>query len=242
MKISQYITDTVNRLPTGYVFTYDDFIGEVDKKEAIIKALNRMAASGKINKLSKGKYYKPKTTTFGKLGPNQYEIVKDFLEDEKGRPIGYLTGYSVFNELGLTTQLSNTIQIGKNSPRPSTQRDRYKIKFIQQKNNITKENIPLLQILDSIRYIKKIPDTTIPTAIKRMKQLIGDLNQNELATLVRLSMKYPPSTRALVGAILEDLGNNTYLQAIGKSLNPITEYDFPKADQVLGTTTKWNIK
>ena len=36
-----------------------DIMDNVTNKEAVIKALNRMAASGKIDKLSKGKYYKP---------------------------------------------------------------------------------------------------------------------------------------------------------------------------------------
>ena len=51
------IVKTINRLPKGYVFTYADFTIEVKSKEAVIKALNRMAASGKIIKLAKGKYY-----------------------------------------------------------------------------------------------------------------------------------------------------------------------------------------
>ena len=53
MKTTDYIVCTINRLPKGYVFTYDDFYNEVNNKEAIIKALNRMADSGKIEKLSK---------------------------------------------------------------------------------------------------------------------------------------------------------------------------------------------
>tara|TARA_R110000764_G_scaffold240105_1_gene343077 strand:+ start:132279 stop:132533 length:255 start_codon:yes stop_codon:yes gene_type:complete len=48
LKVTEYIIDTINRLPKGYVFTYEDFITEVIKKEAIIKALNRMAKLGEI--------------------------------------------------------------------------------------------------------------------------------------------------------------------------------------------------
>lgn len=101
MKITEYITNSINRLPKGYIFTYADFIDNVINssqkpkslsisKEAIIKALNRMVASGKIAKLSKGKYYKPEKTAFGILKPNQYQIVKDLLEDN-GKVIGYIT-------------------------------------------------------------------------------------------------------------------------------------------------------
>ena len=155
MKTSDYIAFTIDRLPKGYVFTYADFDTEVSQKEAVIKSLNRMVVSGKIAKLSKGKYYKPENTIFGDLLPNQAQVVKDLLE-ENGKITGYLTGYSIYNQLGLTTQVSNTIQIGKNQVRPSFKRERYTIAFVKQKNTITKENIPLLQLLDAIRYIKRI--------------------------------------------------------------------------------------
>lgn len=65
----------IDRFPKGYVFTYDDITTEVNQKEAVIKALNRMVASGKIAKLSKGKYYKPEQTPFGNLQPNQAQVV-----------------------------------------------------------------------------------------------------------------------------------------------------------------------
>lgn len=48
MKTTDYISYTIDRFPKGYVFTYDDFYNEVNSKEAIIKALNRMASAGKI--------------------------------------------------------------------------------------------------------------------------------------------------------------------------------------------------
>jgi len=82
MKVAEYIADKIGRLPNGYVFTYGDFITEVNKKEAVIKSLNRLAVSGKIVKLSKGKFYKPEQTPFGTLQPNQKQIVKDLLEKE----------------------------------------------------------------------------------------------------------------------------------------------------------------
>ncbi|WP_158857886.1 hypothetical protein [Lunatibacter salilacus] len=40
MKIAEYIAFTIDRLPKGYVFTYDDFTTEVKQKEAVIKSLN----------------------------------------------------------------------------------------------------------------------------------------------------------------------------------------------------------
>lgn len=240
MKTTDYIAVTIDRFPKGYVFTYADFTTEVNKKEAVIKALNRMVVSGKIAKLAKGKYYKPESTPFGNLEPNQFQVVKDLLEED-GKVIGYLTGYSVFNQLGLTTQVSNTIQIGRNEIRPALKRERYTIKFIKQKNTITKENIPLLQFLDAIRYIKKIPDSNLSSICARLLSLLKKMSSKNLVTLVRLSQKYPPATRALLGALLEELGILEFQESLQKSLNPITKYKLSGVSKTLKTAEKWNL-
>jgi hypothetical protein len=240
MKTSEYIAITIDRLQKGYVFTYVDFTTEVNKKEAVIKALNRMVKSGKIAKLSKGKYYKPESTPFGDLMPGQTQIVKDLLEDN-GKITGYLTGYSIYNYLGLTTQLSNTIQIGKNEVRPTFKRERYTISFIKQKNTITKENIPLLQLLDAIRYLKKIPDVNTGFLCKRFLSILKDLPDSDKSTLVRLASKYPPATKALLGALLDELQLSSLTEPLYKTLNPITKYKLTGVTGVLGTSEKWNI-
>lgn len=240
MKTADYIAFVIDRLPKGYVFTYADFITEVSQKEAVIKALNRMVASGKIAKLSKGKYYKPENTPFGNLQPNQAQVVKDLLE-ENGKTTGYLTGYSIYNQMGFTTQVSNMIQIGKNQVRPNFKREHYTISFVKQKNTITKDNIPFLQLLDVIRYIKKIPDANINTSCKRVLAILKNLSDKEINTLVRLALKYPPATRALLGALLEELQQKKAAEPLFKSLNPITKYKLAGAAKAITTTEKWNI-
>ena len=239
MKITDYISYTIDRFPKGFVFTYADFPIEVNQKEAIIKALNRMVAAGKIVKLSKGKYYKPETTPFGYLQPDRSQVVKDLLE-ENGKTVGYLTGYSIYNSLGLTTQLSNVIQIGKNVVRPAFKRGQYTISFIKQNNIITKENIPLLQILDAIRYIHKIPDTTISKSGKRFIAILKDLSDTEKSTLVRLALKYPPSARALLGTLLDTIQADGISKPLYNSLNPITKYKLPGLKVVFPEADKWN--
>jgi hypothetical protein len=240
LKVTEYIRNTIDRLPKGYVFTYEDFDIDVKKKEAIIKALNRMVNSGKISKLAKGKYFKPEKTPFGILQPNQEQIVKDLL-DENGKTVGYLTGYSIYNKLGLTTQVSNVIQIGKNQPRPKLKRERYTVSFVKQKNTIIKKNIPLFQILDSIRFIKKIPDTSIKTSCLRFIEILKGLNLDDQKELIRLSLKYPPSTRALLGALLDEIQEQPITYSLKESLNPITKYEIPTANEILTKTSDWNI-
>lgn len=240
MKISDYLANRIDRLPKGYVFTYVDLVTNASQKEAAIKALNRMVQSGKLTKLSKGKYYKPETTPFGSILPSQDQVVKDLLEDN-GKVTGYLTGYSMYNQLGLTTQVSNTIQIGKKDVRPAFKREHYTISFIKQKNTITKANIPLLQILDAIRTIRKIPDTSLESSAKRLLIILNNVSSDDQKSLVRLALKYPPATRALLGALLDELLKNSLTLPLHKTLNPITTYKLPGLREILGTAETWNI-
>lgn len=239
MKVSDIVESKIDRLPKGYVFTFSEISSDQEGKEAVIKALNRMVSSGKLEKLAKGKFYKPEATVFGKLEPELRQVVKDLLEND-GKIIGYLTGLSVFSQLGLTTQISNVIQIGRNDFRPTLKRGRYTITFIQQKNLITRENIPLLQILDAVRYIKKIPDTSVTSAFSRIRAIIEELSSTDKQKAMKLSLKYPPSTRAILGAILDTSKNRIDTENLRKTLNPITSYklgivkEWPIAE-------KWNI-
>jgi len=211
MKISEIVTNKIDRFKTGYVFTYDDFNIPVVKINALKKVLSRLTESGKIVRLSKGRYYKPKEGITGSLKPDEYQVVKNLLE-ENGKIIGYLSGINAFNKLGLTTQVSNTIQIGTNVDKKSIKRGKYTIRFIRQKNTINKENITLLQILDSIRFIKKIPDADINKSCERLSNIVQNLSDEEHEYLVKLAMKYNPATRALTGAILETLKGEIYVK------------------------------
>lgn len=199
-----------------------------------------MVQAGKLKKLSKGKYYKPEDSAFGTLPPDQYQIVKDLLE-KNGKITGYLTGYSIYNQLGLTTQISNVIQIGRNETRPSFSRGMYKISFIKQKNTITKDNIPQLQLLDAIRFIKTIPDTTIDNSCIILKGHLKELSLDKQQNLIRLALLYPPSTRALLGALLEDINGKVELKTLKNSLNPITKYKLNISPKTLSTLKNWNV-
>lgn len=239
-RVSDIVRSKVDRMPVGYVFTYEGVMRDVETREAVIKALNRLVASGRLSKLSRGKYYKPEKTPFGELMPSQEEVVKDLLLED-GKVVGYLSGLSIYNRLGLTTQVGNAIEVARNDVRSSFKRERYRVKIIRQKNSITKENFPLLQLLDVLRYIKKIPDSSITQSIRRMGKVISELTTEEIQRMVRLSSKYPPSTRALLGAILDELYPEEVSQSLLDSLNPISTYEIDGAAEVLQYAKKWKL-
>ena len=109
--ISEIVRRKIEKTDYGIVFSASDFPVEVTKQKTVNKVLENLTKAGEIRRLSKGRYYKTKMTEFGELIPSSYQIVKDLLE-ENGKQIGYIIGYLIFNELGLTTQVSAILQIG----------------------------------------------------------------------------------------------------------------------------------
>jgi hypothetical protein len=59
--------------------------------------------------------------------------------------------------------------------------------------------------------------------------------------MVRLALKYPPATRALLGALLDQVQQSQLTASLLKSLNPITQYKLTGVVKVLSTASKWNI-
>ncbi len=235
------IKDTIDRFPIGFVFTSSDFPIEVNRLKAVNKVINVLVTQGKIRRLSKGRFYKPQIGKFGELQPDTYQVVKDLI-GKNGKTIGYLTGYSVFNDLGLTTQIPASLRIASKKEKKSITRGIYRISFVKQENTITKENIPLFQLLDCLRFFKEIPGTMPDNACKRLLTLFKTLTPTQIATVKKLALKYNPATIAFLGAILETINADEDTAALFNTLNPMTTYKMGISADILPCQRKWYIR
>lgn len=235
------IKDTIATFPFGFVFTPKDFSIDPRKQATVNRILNYMVDAGEIRKVSKGRFYKPKMTEFGELPLDTYELVKDLLE-KNGKVVGYLTGYSAFNELGLITQVPFVLQVGTNDEKKNLTRGFYRITFIKQKNVITKENIPLLRLLDCLRFFNNIPDSMPDETCCRLLFLLTALSADQKNEIKRLSLNYTPQATALLGAMLETLNPKEDTDEIFNALNPQTYYKLSISTNILFNQKKWNIK
>ncbi|MBR6041865.1 MAG: hypothetical protein IKP37_04435 [Paludibacteraceae bacterium] len=238
MIIANQIKSKLDSTECGVVLTMGDFGIEAKYQPALVKALNRLVSRGDLEKISKGKYFKPQKSIFGILKPSTSEIVKDFLEKD-GKTVGYITGATAFASMGLTTQISSVVLIGTNFYRRPLERGAHKVSFLLQRNEITEETIPLLRILDAFRLIKDIPATTPDESLNVLKKIIAGLSAERQLQLVDLASKYTPYVRALLGAVFEILGKDT--NKLNKQLNGVTYYKIPISEKCLPNKKNWNI-
>ena len=234
MTAAQQIVKNVESLGTDRVFSIADLGLPAEWWENIRVKLSRMVKSGTLVKIAPGKYYRPRISILGPVPPSTENLIRDILYRD-GNIEGYLTTYSVWDSMGLTTQFSSTVVIGLNYRKDTINRDGRVVQFILQPNRITTETIPLLQILDSIKFIKSIPDTSIANSVERLSEIIRTFDDSQVKLLIELAMKYPPRVRALLGAILDKNGIDAQTSPLHKSLNPLTEYRIGISDETLPT-------
>ena len=241
MVASREIEKKIESIEPAKVFTVGDLGFPPDWWENVRVKLGRMVRDGRLEKAGRGKYFRPKMTVFGNIGPDPDEMVKDLMNDA-GSLSGYTTGYTVWNKMGLTTQIPNVIMIGTSRRRDSLKRGCYEIRFITQPNRITPRNIPLLRILDSLKLIKQIPDARIDKSIEILGRYIVNIDEKDRPLLVKLALKYPPRVRALLGAILEAAGDQLQAENLKNTLNPTTSYKIGLTNASALNLKNWNIE
>ncbi len=238
MKSTDLIVEALRTIPEGMVFDYSDLSLPGSLSLAAAQKLSRLTKSGELRKVGKGKFYKPKISKLGEVPPMIEGLTRDLLYKD-GKQIGYITGVQVFSQMGLTTQISTKILIASNYYRRPLKRGGYEISYTSQLNEITEKNIPLLRLLDALKFLKEIPATTPDDAIRLIKGIIKNLSTDELALIEELSERYPPSARALLGSILDlEFGKGRELKT---KLNPFTKYKIGISSQVLPNKAGWNI-
>ena len=241
MNLATQIRNRIEKLPEGKSFGYADLGIAKEEYQTAAKALERLQAKGVIKKLSKGVFYKPEQTVFGELKPDYSEQLRPYLF-ENGKRIAYETGYSLYNRMGLTTQMAFRIKIASRSKRISINRGALKADAVKSYAEVTDANYKLLGFLDAIKDIKRIPDCSVRQAVKILSGKISQLNEKQISDLVKYAVLYPTRVRALVGAMLENLNIQANTEKLKQSLNPLTKVKLGLKETELPTIKNWNIE
>lgn len=239
MKSTEVISQKIEAIGAGVIFGYADLGLPAEAQSAALMAISRMVADGKLRKVGKGKFYMPVVSRLGEMPPMIEQLTKDLIFKD-GERIGYITGTPAFSQMGLTTQISSKIVIGSARYRRPFKRGGYEISYTIQSNEITDDSIPLLRILDALKNIRKIPAATPDDVVRNIQEQLRNLSEAEWTRFAGYALNYPPSVRALSGAILETIG--CYNGRIKETLNPFTKYALGISGKVLPNRSTWRIE
>ena len=149
-----------------------------------------------------------------------------------------------YNKLGLTTQIPNEVTILGSKYNRKVKLGNLLVHY--QKNDKASNyrgrgEVYLLQILDAIKDIKRIPGANVNDSLRGLIHLIKNMNESEQERLVKYSKDYRPMVRALLGAIMEQIGNTSFGK-LKKSLNGLTSYKIGIDASILPNKDKWRIR
>lgn len=227
-------------MQVGTTFKYQQLGIDQSDYGAAAKAMERFIKKGMIKRVSTGVFYKPKQSAFGELKPREDELLKPYLFQD-GKRIAYITGGSLYNRMGLTTQVSKTIKVASKVKRVTTKIGKTQVKPVKSYVDVTNENYYLLGILDALKDFKVISDLDKKSAIALLKNKINKLSKNDQSKIIRYALKYPPRVIALLGAILELSKKKDGLESLRTNLNPLTTYNLRIKKETLPTAPGWNI-
>ncbi|HDT0788004.1 TPA: hypothetical protein QIC19_004616 [Klebsiella aerogenes] len=239
MKIKPLVEKEITRFEPGRIFTYRDLTPYRSRPETTMKAVSRLVKQGDIKRFAKGQFYRPKKGIFGELHLSDSEKLKVFIY-QNGERKGYVTGTSLYNQLGLTTQVPRTITIASDRAPQRKDLGSIEVKLVKAKVPVSESNRELLEVLDVLSDIKNIQDSNPSDVLRVMEMKLKNFDKDKLNKLIELSYFYSPVTRALLGLLTEKI-NKKLAENLRKSMNPTTRYRIG-LDGCWNTADKWNIE
>jgi hypothetical protein len=189
---------------------------------AVAQALSRLARRGALERLSKGIYYRPRPTAFGKSKPNPAAIQRL----ASGRKTVFPSGITAANLLGFTTQNPKRGEIATSAlslPRKLFGGDT----VIHTRRPGAWANLSQTDaaLLDFLRHGGKTSELAPAETVRRTLSLLSEKGRFE--RLLNVAGSEPPRVRAMLGALGEQLGKTALtLQRLRISLNPFSRFDF----------------
>ena len=160
------------------------------------KTLERMCKKGFLVHLTKGLYYRPKNTRFGTVPISEKDIVNHYIKDNQG----IVVGYRLYNQKGLTTQISKRVEI-LSSAVPGKKKNIHNVYVMNINISLTPETIPIIETLEILQNYKSIEDINNTALAAYMKDFARQY-ADEATVYVLKNRKYKKSTIAFLESFL----------------------------------------
>ncbi len=206
---------------------YQEKLIGVVSEAAFYQSLGRLCHNGKIAKVSKGVYCRPRKTRYGDVLPSEQEIVDTFTKNEQGMVVGY----RLYNALNLTTQVSKNSEVyssgfeGKTKRIGNVNMTHYPLKYSQS----VIKTVALFEVLNHYYEIQDLNRTAFQNFLSESaKSYNEDVIEQVLST-----MRYPKKTIAFAH---QALNYHKRQNSLGRYLSSLSEYRIPSMEEIYETT------
>ena len=205
---------------------YREKLSDQISEAAYYKTLERMCKAGNLVKIAKGTYHLPKINKYGIVPPSEEEIISAFTENETGTVIGY----SLYNALNLTTQISKTVNVMSSALEGFTKSIRNVI--IHQMPLVFSEEVKnMVHILDVLQNFTAIQDINYSAFLKFTEKLASAYDSESFRKVISIG-SYKKSTISFLHEILNFYGVQNNLS---RHLSTLSEYKHPKMEELYET-------
>ena len=227
MKSSQLITQTIEQIPENELIfaskLYTRQLSSEVTESAYYKTLERLCKAGELCKIAKGTYYRPKSSKYGIVPPSQKEIIAAFTEEEKGTVVGY----SLYNSLKLTTQISKNVEVFSSALEQQTKN--ISNVLLQFCNLIyTPEVKSMISMLEVLQNFGEIQDLDYIQFVKFCEQF-SETYTDEIFKQVCCQIKYPKRTISFLRNVLIHYNVSNDLN---RYLSSLSEYKHPTMEEI----------
>ena len=222
----QNIIEQVMAMPVGRIFSFHDLDFEIEKSPLVAVYLSNLVKNNTLKKFEKGAYYRPKISSFG-LGTLSVRE-EDKLDYLARKYDGYITGAEVYNRLGLTEQVAMSVTLATPNNVRNFKMGNLKVNCVKAYSNAykDKEKLYYVWILDAVKDIKNVPETSEQKIYDRLKFLhLKNMNLDNLTTLVDIAQSYPPRVRQTIADMMGDLSHTQLEVKLRKGILPSTRFN-----------------
>ena len=187
------------------------------------KTLERMSKAGKLNKAAKGVYYLPKNSRFGPVPLSEEDIILAFTKENTGTVVGY----SLYNQLGLTTQIPKITKVLSASLETQTKTIQ-NVAVFYSPLWFSREVEYMVHTLDVLQNLGQIQDLNRHALISYCEIMAETYDQSVFDEVIT-KQKYSKSTIAFLQSILNFYNKEN---GLSKYLSSLSAYKFPRIENL----------
>ncbi len=239
MTRSEIIRKAIQEIPLGRVFSYSELATTQLKHTTLVSEMSRLVKDGVVYRVMRGRFVvsdKNQKTASG------IEIINAICR-YRNKLCGYETGPSVWEKWGLIPITKNRKEyyVAITQMRPAQTHEGIIIRFKKAKLDPSRYNHEILQFLDTLESINKIPTKSKEKVLPVLFSIFNQWNESKKQQFSNYALAYSPIARVLAGIFLQNTGNNEASKKLAISLHPATTYKINVDCSILKDLNLWRI-